>query len=391
MNIMVIFNRKHYCAMFSTNKTTILSVAIAAMIVSSGFSCSKDNDRNKEKEDDTISLDGEIAKRIIHDDAGVTSGDGMYSILLPDGRSIFLMGDSFTGKVTAGARSTSDHMFRNTYQIYDNGKVSAITTGNDHSAAVPQDYPDERKWYWPGHGFVAGNTLYIFQFLMYQATPGTWGFKYQETHALEYSLPDIKLIRDYRIPYNGTPEAMYGAAALYEGGQVYVYAQYEKANSDPLNLVSQVLCARTTVEGLDSKWEYYTGSGWSDDSSKAVPLTGLSSVPVSSQFNVFKLRDKYILLTQHKMLGDGRIFTAVSDTPYGPWYNLSQIYKISGITNPHWYTYNAMAHPQFERDGKILVSFCVNTEDLSELFSNVESYRPRFFWYPVDKILSGGK
>ena len=333
-----------------------------------------------------IKLDPDIAKMIIHDDAGVTAGDGMYSIALPDGRSLFLMGDSYTGKVTAGRRSTGDHMFRNSYQVYDNGKVSAITSGPDHSAAIPPGFPDESRWYWPGHGFVAGNTLYIFQLQMYQASEGAWGFKYLDTHVLEYSLPGIELVKDYRIPYSGSPEAVYGAAALYEDGKVYVYAQYEKANSDPLNLVSQVLCARTTVGKLGTEWEYFTGSDWSDDSTKAAPLSGLSSVPVSSQFNVFKLRDKYVLLTQHKMLGDGRIYTAVASTPYGPWHNLRQIFKVPNLGNPNWFAYNAMAHPQLEKDGKLLVSFNVNTNDFPEQFTNVECYRPRFFWYPIDEI-----
>ena len=351
-------------------------------------SCEKKLGKQDEGNDNTeIKLDPDIAKKIIQDDAGVTAGDGMYSIPLPDGRSIFLMGDSYTGKVTGGRRSTSDHMFRNTYQVYDNGKVSAITSGDNHSAAIPPGFPDEQRWYWPGHGFVVGNTLYIFQLQMYQASAGAWGFKYLDTHVLEYSLPKIELIRDYRIPYTGSSEAVYGAAALYDGGKVYVYAQYEKANQSSQNLVSQVLCARTTVEDLGTEWEYYTGSDWSKDSSKAAPLMGLSAVPVSSQFNVFKLRNKYVLLTQHKMLGDGRIFTAVADNPYGPWHNVRQIFKTPYLGNQNWFTYNAMGHPQFEKDGKLLVSFNVNTNEFSEQFSNVESYRPRFFWYPIDLII----
>lgn len=362
-------------------------VAVFAMLFNIATCCDRsgsgEENGTEEPQDEPITLDAVIAKQIIQDDAGVTAGDGMYSIALPDGRSIFLMGDSYTGKVTAGARSTSDHMFRNTYQVYDNGKVSAITSPGNHSAAVPPDYPDERRWYWPGHGFVAGNTLYIFQLLMYQGGEGMWGFRYLETHVLEYSLPDIKLIRDYKVPYTGTSEAVYGAAALNDGDWIYVYAQHEVANS----WVSQVLCARTKLADLGTRWEYYTGKGWSSDSKDAVTLEGLSSIMVSSQFNVFKLRDKYVLLTQHKMLGDGRIFTAVSDTPYGPWRNLKEIFKVPELARSTWMTYNAMAHPQFERDGKILVSFCVNTPDFSEQFTNVESYRPRFFWYPVDKIL----
>ena len=97
----------------------------------------------------------------------------------------------------------SDHMFRNTYNIYDHGKVSAVTRGGNHSAAVPVDYPEEEKWYWPGHGFVKDDVLYIFQFLMYQGADRAWGFRFENTHLLEYRLPDLTLIRESKIPYSG--------------------------------------------------------------------------------------------------------------------------------------------------------------------------------------------
>ena len=377
---------------YTRNMRRFLHIFAALAIASTSCACGGNDDpengNGEEPEAPKITLDAQIKKKIIQDEAGVTAGDGMYSILLPDGRSIFLMGDSYTGKVTNGTRSTTDHMYRNTYQIYDNGKVTAITSPNEHSAAVPVGYEyDEARWYWPGHGFVKDNILYIFQFLMYQGAADMWGFRYQETHVLEYSLPDIKLIRDYKIPYNGTNIAIYGAAALCEGDQMYVYAQYE-TDSDFYHLVSQVLCARTDKANIDKKWEYWTGNGWSENSADAAVLEGISSIPVSSQFNVFKLRGKYVLLTQDKHLGDGRIYTAISDTPYGPWRNLKTIFKVPELPSSKWFTYNAMAHPQFETDGKILVSFCVNTSDFAEQFTNVECYRPRFFWYPVENILN---
>ena len=49
-----------------------------------------------------IELDSVIAKVIIPDKDGITAGDGMYSIALPDGSSLFLMGDSFVGEVKDG-------------------------------------------------------------------------------------------------------------------------------------------------------------------------------------------------------------------------------------------------------------------------------------------------
>lgn len=340
-----------------------------------------------------VSIDGidhYIAHLIVPDSGSVTAGDGMYSIPLPDGRSIFLFGDSYTGNVYDGKRSTGDHMYRNSYSIYDNGKSFSLTdaNGENTSAAVPPGVKNEgSEWYWPGHGFTAGNSLYIFQELMYQGSSGMWGFMYRNTHLLEYSLPDIKLLKDKEVPVHTNDVTHYGAAALNDGGYLYIYAQVDIENdADP---VTEVLAARTTESGLWNEWEFYTGSGWSESSESAAALEGLSSVPVSSQFNVFKLRGKYVLLTQNKTFNSGSIYTFMSDNPYGPWRNKKLVYQIpSGAEQSNWFTYNAMAHPQFEKDDMILVSYNVNTDTFSEQFSNVESYRPRFFWVNIDDILN---
>ncbi|QNL41058.1 DUF5005 domain-containing protein [Bacteroides sp. OF02-3LB] len=333
-------------------------------------------------------LDRTMSRIIIPDQGSVTGGDGMYSILLPDGRSLFMMGDSYIGTVTNGQRSGSDHMYRNTYIVYNKGKVSAIYGANGNknsSAAVPPEYPDEKKWYWPGHGFVDGNKLYIFQTLMYQGSGDMWGFRYETTHILEYNLPDLELVKTTPIPFNGSEDIHYGMAALKDGEYVYTYAQVDVTND--MNPISEVLVARSMMDNLYTGWEYYTGSGWSTNASAAEKLKGLTSVPVSSQFNVFKLRDKYVLLTQKKTFNSGEIYTFTADTPYGPWGNKQLIFKTYEQDIPHLFTYNAMAHPQFEKDGMLLISYNVNTEVFAEQFSDVSTYRPRFFWIEIDKIL----
>ncbi len=334
-------------------------------------------------------VDHVFGKNIIQDNSGVTAGDGMYSIALPDGRSIFLMGDSYVGKVTEGRRSTSDHMYRNTYNIYDNGKTTALyaVNGGKSSAAVPPGITDEgQKWYWPGHGYVIDNTLYIFQTLMYQGAEGAWGFMYETTRILEYSLPDLKLKKDTAIPYHAPENVHYGMAAINDGDHQYIYAQVDIENGwDP---VTEVYVARTTVKDMYSKWEFYNGSGWSENSGSAVAMTGLSSVAVSSQFNVFKLRDKYVLFTSAKNWNSRKVYTFISDTPYGPWKNRKLTFELPELAQKNWYSYNAMAHPQFERNGMILASYCVNTDTFSEQFSNVASYRPIFFWLDIDTILN---
>lgn len=334
-------------------------------------------------------LDTVFASTLIPDKGSVTGGDGTYSIALPDGRSIFLMGDSYIGPVVNGARSMQDHMFRNTYILYDKGEVSAIygANGSNSSGAVPPGVTNEHnKWYWPGHGFVADDQLYIFQTLMYQGGEGMWGFRYEKTDILRYQLPGLELIDTSDIPASPPENVHYGMASLNDGPYIYVYAQRDVENG--LNTVSDAMVARTTIGELYHKWEYFNGSGWGTNTSEAVKMEGLSSVAISSQFNVFKLGDKYVLLTQEKQFLSGAIYTFIADRPEGPWYNKQLIYTTEGIEKNNVFTYNAMAHPQFAKNGKLLVSYNVNIESFEEQHKDVSTYRPRFFWVETEKILN---
>lgn len=333
-------------------------------------------------------LDTVFASTLVPDRGSVTGGDGTYSIALPDGRSIFLMGDSYIGPVTNGARSMSDHMFRNTYILYDEGEVSAIygANGEKSSAAVPPGVTNEhQKWYWPGHGFVEDGKLYIFQTLMYQGEEGMWGFRYETTDILQYDLPNIELEKTTRIPFEGSSDISFGMAALNDDDYIYIYAQQNIDNGwDP---ISDALVARTTIDDLYTNWEYFDGSDWSSNSDDAVQMEGLSSVAISSQFNVFKLNGRYVLFTQEKQFNSGEIYSFISDSPQGPWYNKQLVYEIQEKDKPGLFTYNAMAHPQFEKDGMILISYNVNNEDFVAQHEDVSTYRPRFIWIEIENIL----
>ena len=55
-------------------------------------------------------------------------------------------------------------------------------------------------------------------------------------------------------------------------------------------------------------------------------------------------------------------------------------------TTPTWgegtYTYNAVAHPEQDAAGGLLVSYNVNSFDGSELYRQADIYRPRFVRVP---------
>jgi hypothetical protein len=174
-------------------------------------------------------------------------------------------------------------------------------------------------------------------------------------------------------------------AALNDDDYIYIYAQQNIDNGwDP---ISDALVARTTIDDLYTNWEYFDGSDWSSNSDDAVQMEGLSSVAISSQFNVFKLNGRYVLFTQEKQFNSGEIYSFISDSPQGPWYNKQLVYEIQEKDKPGLFTYNAMAHPQFEKDGMILISYNVNNEDFVAQHEDVSTYRPRFIWIEIENIL----
>ena len=107
----------------------------------------------------------------------------------------------------------------------------------------------------------------------------------------------------------------------------------------------------------------------------------------SEQFSVFKLEDKYVHLTQMGSLSD-EICTHISDNPYTGWTNRKIVAKAQvPVADTNLFLYNAVAHPQFIENDELLVSHCVNSFSLEDLFRDARKYRPIFLRIPINEIL----
>ena len=104
---------------------------------------------------------------------------------------------------------------------------------------------------------------------------------------------------------------------------------------------------------------------------------------VSQQYAAFKHQDKYVIADPADLAGK-KIYTMTADAPEGPWENLTEIYS-TPLPFPDMFTYNAWAHPQFNEDNELLVSYNSNG-DFWEIFNNVELYRPTFVRVPFEMI-----
>ncbi|MFZ5938986.1 MAG: T9SS type A sorting domain-containing protein [Bacteroidota bacterium] len=321
------------------------------------------------------------------DIGGWIAADATYSIPLPDGRTLWLFGDTFIGSVeeNGSAIVPGAKFIRNSAVIQEGEAMSTLTGGTRTAPSdfIPTEYPDS-IWYWPEQGIVDNDTLRIFvsRFATDPTQPAGWNFKQIGSCIASYSYPGLEYIGKTPLPVFDLNGVIYGDRLLADSGYIYIYG---RRTDDPSINIAYPHVARTLQgELMKQQWEYFTGSDWSND---PTDTKRMNNFQVSQQYSVSEYKGKYILLTQDIWLSP-KIYSFTSFSPTGPWSNKRLLYT-TPETEGSTFTYNAYVHPQFNRDDEMLVSYNVNG-DFFSIFSNVEIYRPRFirvpymnldFWY----------
>lgn len=316
---------------------------------------------------------------------GWIAGDATFSIALPNGKTLWLFGDSFIGTVNpdqsiaAGAR-----MIRNCAMLQDGDSLTALYGGTFQSPeSFVKSANEAAAWYWPEHGLVENDTLKIFfsEFIL-ASGPSGFNFKYKAAHLARFTYPGIGLVDLTKLPYYDLNGVCYGNSLMVEDGYTYIYGRKE---TDTVYHIPYSHVARVPVGNLLAPWEFYTGSTWSADPA----ATGrMSSAAVSQEYGVFKLNNRFVLISQEIWFSK-KIYPYTSNTPSGPWTRGKLLYE-TPILFANTFTYNAFPHPQFNAGDKLLVSYNTNG-NFADIFKNVEVYRPRFIRVPffmIDPTLS---
>ena len=309
---------------------------------------------------------------------GWIAADATYSILLPDGRTLWLFGDTFIGEVDENnAIIPGSKFIRNSAVIQDGEQLTSLFTGSrsDPSAYIPTAHPDS-TWYWPDHGVVENDTLRIFLAKFRHKDNGSEGFNFEHAgnDMANFTYPGLEFISTLPVQAHSINGVLYGDRVLEDSGYFYIYGR--GYDNPELNIPYPHVARCPKSELMLQKWEYYNGSGWSDD---PLDTKRINDFQVSQQYSVSTHRGKYILLTQDIWLSPD-IWSFTSHTPFGPWEGKKLIYR-TPETGQDMFTYNAWAHPQFDRDDEMLISYNTNG-DFWSIFDNVELYRPRFIRVP---------
>lgn len=345
------------------------------------YSCSiKTNSPDKKSE---VRFDIEFTNKFDMRKPGFTGGDGTYSVELPDGRTVWMFGDTFIGEITdeLTREKTNPMYIRNCFVVQDDDEMKTLHKGNLEdfiSMAVPKEVEFGTKseldvWFWPGDGIVHNNRLKVFMSKFHQVNEGMWGFEFLESVLIEYSLPELNEVSKTEIPYSMQSGIHFGHALFQGEDFIYIYGLRDQ----------KPYVARAKTTNLLNDWEFYTGTSWDADISKIQPMLDLNG---SEQFSVFKFKNNYIFLTQLGSFSK-KVCSLIGKTPYGPWINRQVLFETPiNYNNEDLFTYNALAHPQFTNSDGLLVSYNTNSFNLEDHFKNAGIYKPRFVRVPIELL-----
>jgi hypothetical protein len=228
---------------------------------------------------------------------------------------------------------------------------------------VPED---ESSWYWPQEGVVEGDRLQVFLQRFVRTGPDQWDFEWADTDVATLSLPDLTLLS--LTPVAPGSAVAYGAAVIERGVYTYVYGVEDEPFVNHLHL------ARAPRGNLLGPWEFRTASGWSPDPGETARLlegvgNGLSVTPFKGRFVLLTMADSDFF--------GNEIVARVACLPWGPWGGETHVYT-TPENDGGLFSYNAHAHEQFVKGGRLLVSYDVNTFRGEDLWRDVTIYRPRF-------------
>jgi hypothetical protein len=328
---------------------------------------------------------------------GWLGADAAYSIPLPDGRDVWIFGDTLYGEHRV-VENSIPAMVRNSIGIStcDGGHwkldyvIRKDADGHAQSFFAPQ-HPN--TWYWAMDGFVAGSDLWV-TLLCVKNAPA-------ENAAMAFATCGTDLARiaspgpdpqTWKIDYfplvpDGT-HAYPSAAATRDQDYEYVFALRESGQRPlvvtrlPINNLSDPLKSLQYL-ARDGAWH----DGFDAATAKAVMQPGSPELSIRYHPEL----KKWVAVMFEPTGFSSRILLRTAPTPLGPWTDGQEIYKVPEmqLDNPDYdkntFCYAAKEHPEFEH-GDLVFTYVCNTFDVPKLATNLGIYFPRVIRMPMPPL-----
>ena len=348
-----------------------------------------------------------------------TGSDGTWSVRLPDGQTLWNMGDTFMGAVhppdafhltwwrDPPAATGSDSWFiRNSGLLqqspFQGGRLTT-TLYRFSPDGVPTSWvaePGRHLRYGPGAAVVEPaapgsrtKVLRLFDVVISDADTPRYPFGFDAasvvvTFGLSHLSRPVSIVT---LPKGPGPDpahqVFFGFAAVTSGAFTYVFGGTGNA---PLEASAYLARYRTGAAADQSAWQYWDGASWSPDIQLAQPVLPYSanSGGASPGYSVARWGSTWVLFTVADEHGEdiGPIVSYWACAPTGPWHGPYRVYQppqtVAGGSSGNMLEYNPHVHPEWTNGSGLLLSYDINDFLLSAVASvieaNVNLYRPQF-------------
>jgi hypothetical protein len=345
--------------------------------------------------------------------AGWLGGDAAYSIPLPNGKSVWLFGDTFVGTPDQQTRAGSTFI-HNSIAISEclrsgEWKIQyAWGRGKDGTAHAFLDPGEKDAYWWLFDGFLHEDQLYIGLLRVTGSEPRgplNLPFSYQGMGLARIENPKDAPV-DWRIeilPLSEGAVALPGSTMVVHGDHVYLFtfldldAEHYPRMLARFPLVALDLSPARPVDSL----EYLAKSGeWKPglDPSDGKVLMEDNASEMSVRYH--PEIGRWVAVYNYPNLTDAfpeippsdRIYIRTAGQLKGPWSEPKSIYRIPELDesyaaghDPNTFCYAAKEHPEYAREGRLLFTYVCNlftpsTQDplevMKRLAVKMHLYRP---------------
>lgn len=316
--------------------------------------------------------------------------DAAYSIPLPDGRDVWIFGDTLFGdkRVVYG---DEPRMVRNSIGIStckDGQFDMQYVIRHDVLGKSRDFFPSTRPntWYWALDGVYYDKQLWVTALCVRNApklSSAALGFEICGTDLARVSGldrdPQQWEVSIAPLVPDGT-RSYPSATTVIDGDFLYIFS-LNNFGRTPMTLVriplSKLGAAQQNLQFLaaDGAWQ----PGFDPKRAKAVMDRGASEMSVRYHPEM----KKWVAVMMDPNLHAGRTLFRTADHLVGPWSKSEVIYRVPEMQkgspryDPDTFCYAGKEHPEFERPGQLVFTYACNTFSVPKLATHLDIYYPQ--------------
>ena len=331
---------------------------------------------------------------------GWQGGDAAYSIPLPDGRDVWIFGDTLFGSSRV-VEGQTPRMVHNSLGISTckNGKwhLDYVVKHDAAGKAVSYFAPsDSTHWYWALDGFYANGDLWVTLLCIRNpSTPAPAGMDFETcgSDLAQISHLDQDPQRWHVTLHPLVPDGLKAypsATTVVHNGYAYLFALYESgtrpllATRIPLTKLSEP-SGNLEYLAADESWKH----GFDPADAKEVMTHG--STELSIRYHP-DLKEWLAVMVDPAWSSD-KIILKTAPALTGPWSEGTLVYRMPEMEagpkhDKNVFCYAGKEHPELEAGSDLVFTYVCNTLDPSELMSRQDIYRPQVVQQPLPSLVT---